>query len=359
MAGLNLSGAVRNYQQGVEWRQQQDEMERQKAQRAIIDGANQAATGVIEASKAERALAGAKGEYKPSDKTMLKAFEARSMALAKGGDWNAYVQNEIAVQPHRLRVRGNALQAYEADGDFGKLIQTTYPTMFDGKEIVGIERVGGMPSLASIGREATPLSYKVKLSDDTEREVNPEQVVKAIKLSLVDPAKTAEREIEENFLRLKAQLDRDAKVDVERTKGDEERKTLGARGKQDVELEGIKGTQEIALENVRFGNRRTLQREDNKAALDRTLAGAKPDKPEKTGAADKIKDTKAVHNEVTRVMGEQANTLMGSGGRISNEDTLKVSRYAKALIDKQDMEPGDAIQQAIDEWKKRRPATKK
>lgn len=254
MAGLGLTDAVMRYQQGVQWRQQQDQLQKQQERQALIDGANKAATDVLERSKAEWALNGAQGEYRPNDMTMLEAAEARGMALAKGGDWEAFLQNEAAVQPHRIRVRSSALQAYEQDGDIEKLARTVYPTVFDGKKIVGIERQQGAPGSDGQGAipamEAIPDKLKVKLSDGSEQVVEPSKIVAMVKQSLVDPRVAAENEVKLNFLRAQ-----------EAVKGEAERANIRERGRVDQETAGVKAQMQRGLEGLKFNNQRTLQAE--------------------------------------------------------------------------------------------------
>ena len=234
------------------WRQQQDEYQRQQKQRATYDAANQAAAGVLEASKAEWALNGAQGQYQPSDSTMLKSAEARGQAFAKGGDWESYLKNEAAVQGQRTRLRANALQRFEQDGDPVALAQAVYPTVFDGKEIVSLEKTGGMPALPSIGQPATEAAIRYKLSDGTEGEMPVAKMIGQVKSLLVDPVAAAQKEIEMNFLRTKAAIEAEGKKDVERTKGEEARKT-----------EDLKGKNARGLADVKFGYDSQLHAADN------------------------------------------------------------------------------------------------
>lgn len=219
MAGYGLTQAVQAYQHGTEWRQRQDQLAQQEKLQAGREAADKAAAGVLEASKAEWALNGAQGTYQPNDGTMFKAAQARGAELAKVGDWQGYMQNEAQVQKQRIRVRSSALQRYEQDGDFEALARTVDPTMANGKEIVGAERIGGMPGLASIGREATPTKFRFKFSDGSEAELDPEAMVKKLKLSLIDPVASAEQEVKLNFLRAQNEVETAGKVKVEQVRG--------------------------------------------------------------------------------------------------------------------------------------------
>lgn len=351
---MTLNDVVSGYQKGVQEGQQQREYERQQKQQAALDEADKAATSVIDQSKAEWAMNGAQGEYRPNDMTMFKAAEARGQALAKAGHWAGFMQNEVAVQKQRIRARESALQQYEMDGDGEKLARSVYPTFFDGKEIVGSEFIKGGVQSPTLGAKPQPDKIRFKFSDGSTNTVEPGEIAKRVKLSLVDPATMAEKEIAANLAAAKAKAEADEKIRIEGEKGKQERLTEEQKAAAALERTGKEV--EGRLKGASIAASATLGAADKRANATVEAAKISADKKEKTGAADKIKDFKAVHDEVTRVVGEQANTLLGSGGRISTEDTQKIARYAKALIDEGNAEPGDAIGKAIDEWKKRRPA---
>lgn len=44
------------------------------------------------------------------------------------------------------------------------------------------------------------------------------------------------------------------------------------------------------------------------------------------------------------------------GTKMANEDTMNIARFAQALIDEEDADPGDAINTALTEFKKRKQA---
>lgn len=357
MAGLNLMNAVRGYQQGVQFSQQQEQVERAKQQQAVMDEADKAAGGVVSASQAEWAATGAQGTYQASDTTMLKAAQARGQTLAKGGDWNGFLKNEATVQNQRIRVRAGALQKYEQDGDFEALARTAYPTVFDGKEIVGTERLGGMPALDSIGRPGSPTKYKIKLSDGTTQEVSPEDEVKKLKLSLIDPVKSAEREIETNFLRTKAQIEAEAKAMVEREKGNEARKTEDLKTDRQIKVEGVKADRALSLANVNNASdeKRTgisanatlgaarIGKEGRVEAAGITAGG----KGGKDPAAAERKTFKDLHTEVIRTLGPQSGAL--GGGRMGNARTLGIAKGVEKAIAAGASE-ADAIEEATRQY---------
>ena len=371
MAGMNLMNAVRGYQQGVQFSQQQEQVEREKQQQAVMDEADKAASGVVSASQAKWAADGAPGTYSPSDTTMLKAAQARGQTLAKGGDWNGFLKNEATVQNQRIRVRASALQKYEQDGDFEALARTAYPTVFDGKDIVGTERLGGMPALDSIGRPGTPTRYKIKLSDGTTQEVSPEDEVKKLKLSLIDPVKSAQQEIETNFLRTKAQIEAEKQIAVERAKGAESRQTEDLKTDRQLKVEGVKADRALSLADV--NNKAAGERSagNNAATLGAASLGkegrieaatigaeAVKTKAAATAKDDRVKTAKATQDLVIKTWGEQSGAL--GGGRIGNEETLKISNYAQALMDADPkLSAGMAVQKSIDDFKTFQPKGKK
>lgn len=265
MAGLGLVNALDQYQQGVDFKQRQEELGIQKQRRDNLMAADKAATDVIEKSKAEWALNGAQGTYTPNDTTMFKSAEARGQALAKAGHWEDYLRNEATVQTQRQRVRAGAMQKYEQDGDIEALARTVYPTVFDGKEIVSAEKIEGADAVA--GLPAAPTKIKFKLSDGSEQAFEPQKIVAMVKQSLIDPVKAAEMEIQQNFLRTKADIEAAGKIKVEAAKGEEARKTEGVKGKNALSLADVKFGHDKVLTSMTNASRETVAAGNNKATL--------------------------------------------------------------------------------------------
>jgi hypothetical protein len=252
---LGLQAALRSYEQGVQWRRGEEQIARQQAQKQAIDASNKAATGVIEQSKAEWALNGAQGEYRPNSQTLFRAAEARGAALAKAGLWDQFLENEARVAPMRLRTRADALQQYQIDGDVDKLARQVYPTLFDGKTIKGSEYIEGADAV--MGLPARSKKLQLTLSDGTNHVLDPQQLVAQIKLSL-DPD-ALKREAMLNFERAKADAEAQSKIIVEREKGSQARQTEGVKGENKRrELEtGHKYGLELADVNNAAAQRRT------------------------------------------------------------------------------------------------------
>lgn len=288
MAGLGLMNALQSYRQGVQWHQQQQEQEREQRQQKLMEDADKAAASVLEQSRGEWAMNGAQGQWAPNDSTMLKAAEARGIAFAKGGDWGNYLKNEAAVQRQRIRLRAGALQRYEQDGDPVALLQAVYPTIFDGQDIVSVEKVGGMPALDSIGREATPTKIRFKLSGGTEGEVTPDDLVRRVKMTLADPETMAQQEIQANLLRTRAQIEAEKQAEIARARGEEVRASERVRqdGRRGLEQQRQEGRLELAstrlggqlqLADVNNASREKIAADRNATTLtatDRREAGA-------------------------------------------------------------------------------------
>ena len=203
MAGLGLADGVRAYQQGVQWSQQQEQIAKQRQMQADIEEANKAGMAVIAQSQQEWQAMGAPGQYRPNSETMFRAAEARGSALAKKGHFDAFMENEARIAPMRLRARGEALQRYEADGDFDRLARSVYPTLFDGMTIKGSRVVGGNDD--SQGPPEAP-KYEFELSNGQKATLDPTKFIGTLKASMVDPTETAKREALLNFEREKQNI---------------------------------------------------------------------------------------------------------------------------------------------------------
>ena len=363
MAGLGLMNALDAYQQGVSWKQGQDEIARVQKQRAALDEANAAATGVITASQQEWAANGAQGQYKPNDSTMFKAAEARGQALARHGLWDQYMQNEAQVAPMRLRARSNALQRYQTDGDIEALARSVYPTIFDGKEIVGVERVEGAPGSENLGLAARPSTLKLKLSDGTETTTDPQRLVQLVKQSLIDPQTTLKNEIELNMARAKAEVEAAGRVMVEREKGDQARKTESVKAENAQKLEGVKFGNQKEITGLNNASREKVAEGNNAATMGAARIGADGRLQAARISADgkaesgpkKDQQYDQLHDEFVRVYGDTQMGALG-GTRTANEHTQAMASYAQALMKSQPgLSVAEAIRKSADEWKKRNP----
>lgn len=355
---MNLMDVVAAGQQAQQWAQQNEQYARQRKAQQSADEANQAAAGILDGSRKEWLSTGAQGQYKPSDETMMRMAEARGLSFAERGDWENFMKNEAAVTSQRARVRANALQRFMTDGDAEALVKAHHATVFDGRRITGMEKLENVDAVQ--GLPARKGGILVKFSDGKEQLVDPMQLANGIKASLIDPAKTAEMEAEFNM-----------KASLERLKGKEKRDEIAAKGEEDRATEGVKTDRAIQVEGVKFGHAKTLNEATHASrekatgisagatrySADQRVAAAKIGADKKAGdpEAKARKSFKELHTEVIRTYGPQSSAL--GGGRMGDENTMAIARYAEALIENEDASPSDAIARSIAEFKKRK-ATK-
>lgn len=286
MAGLGLMNALGAYQEGVQWKANQDRQKRAEADEAALRGADEAYGAVFKQSQDEWAKSGAPGAYKPSDETMFRAAEARGLALGKAGKWREFMQNEVLVTKERIRARGASLQRFEQDGDPEALVRKVYPTIFDGRAVVSTRKVQGADAVQ--GLPAQPDAIEVEFSDGQKMVKPIAEVVAGFKKMLVDPATFAEQEIQANFLRVKADIEADKQIKVAGARGEEARKTEGVRQDGRRGLETLRQDGRVALQGTKLGGALQLADVNNSsreriaddrnattlAAVDRREAGA-------------------------------------------------------------------------------------
>lgn len=350
MAGLGLMNALQGYQQGVDWKAQQDA-------KAITQEADKAYGAEHAAAQEAWVRSNAPGTYKPSDETEFKAAEARGAALAKGGDWKGYLQNESLVAAQRMRVRKNAVTQFEQDGDAEGLVRKVYPTIFDGRQVTGTEKIQGSDAVA--GLPARPDSIKVTFSDGKTETKPVAEMVARLKGSLVDPSVTAENEIKANLLRTKATIEGEQTRETERVKGEEARKTEVLKGDRSVRVEEVKGSIQRGLQDVKLGAEATQGAADRASAEKRTGISAAATKYSADKhvegskyAADKAATTKAdkavtddhIMDALTRRYGSASNGLMG-GSRMADETVVGLAPKVRELLD---ANPGMDLTTAIE-----------
>lgn len=175
MAGLGLSNAVEQFQRGAAWRQQQDEMERQRQIREQINLANAAGAKVLADAKAAHDIEQARAieqwaasgkprdEFKatpwqPTPELLLQAADAKGAELARRGLWGEFTTNFAQFAPLRQQMRQKAyadlLSRYDANGDPVALAKGAWPLVHDGTDIVGHEVQD--PPTPGLSEAATP-----------------------------------------------------------------------------------------------------------------------------------------------------------------------------------------------------------
>jgi|GEM_PF-4784311 len=378
---MTLMDVVKAGQEGVEWGQRQAAIKRERQAQKTLMEADQEAARVFERSKAEWAANGAQGQWVPTDETKMRAAEARGIALARAGDWQSYLKNEGTVAGLRTMLRGRALQEFEVDGDIEKLLRRHHATVFDGRDIVAVEKLPGADAVEQLPAQAPAIL--VRYSDGSEAKLDPRRVVGAIKTSLADPAKAAEEEIKFNFSQMLERFKGDQKVEQIRVEGQERRATEQVKGGEDRATAGYKHDLDVGLAGVKFGHDRSLARErfgheksladiNNTAAQTRTETSASATRDAATTGAnarveaarlgregkdadDDGKTYKAIHDEVIRITGQRMQGPLG-GTRIGDTATAQIARAAQMAEQQQGLSRADAINGAINAWLKRNPA---
>lgn len=226
MSGIGLTNALLGYQQGVAWKQQQDEIARQRAQRDAFEAANREALTELDADREDWVRRGAPGTYSPSETTMYRIANRRGMALAKAGLVDQFMSNQAQVAPMRLKARAQALKDFEITGDAERFMRAVAPTMPDGLGVIGSEQVNA-PDDAQ-GLAAVPTKTIFKFSDGTTKPYTHDellQFVAKVKGSLVDPATSMKNEAEIGLKSALAKIETDKWAAIAASRGKETRDT--------------------------------------------------------------------------------------------------------------------------------------
>lgn len=290
MSGLGLSQAVDAYVSGRQSQEKLRQMDAQRAEEAALAQADQA-YGAVHQKAQEAALAmNPTAEYKPNDEIQFEAAEARGRALAKAGLWKHYLQNEGLVAQQRLRVRGEALNQYKVDGDPEALVRKVYPTIFDGRKVVGTKRIQGADGIGNL--KAVPDSIEIEFSDGKKATKPVAELVSELNKTMMDPAKYAEAEIKTNF----------AEQLIE-SRGEQSQKTEGVKAEGRKGAEETKGKYRLDTEGVKLEGKRVEAESREKVASTRagatlgaaqTRAGATLGAAEtRAGASRDVANTKA------------------------------------------------------------------
>jgi hypothetical protein len=247
MAGLNLSGAIDGYQQGVQWKQQQD------AQQKLND-ANEA----FKATLADRQKAHEQGQmdelsnwvqsgksgsefqakpWQPGDMDYLQAAQARQTKLAQSGDYDNYVKSAAAMAPMVTQYRAKALQEY--GNDEAALAKAVYPTFMDGREVKSADYVDGAGPDGKKGAR----QLRLNLSDGSTQILPEGQLSNMVKQSTMNPQQQL---AEANYL-----------YDLKKKafEAEQARQTEGVKQDGRLKLEGVKAGYAKDLASVNNGYR--------------------------------------------------------------------------------------------------------
>lgn len=246
MAGLNLSGAIDGYQQGVQWKQQQEAQQR-------LNDANDA----FKSTLSERQKAHEQGQmdelanwvqsgkpggefqakpWQPGDLDYLQAAQARQTKLAQSGDYDNYVKSAAAMAPMVTQYRQKALQ--EFGNDEAALAKAVYPTFMDGREVSGADWVDGTGPDGKKGAR----QLRLNLSDGSTQILPEGQLSNMVKQSTMSPQQQL---AEANYL-----------YDLKKKafEADQTRQTENVRQEGRLKLEGVKAgnAKELAGVNNEF-----------------------------------------------------------------------------------------------------------
>jgi len=310
MSGLGLMGALRGYQEGVAWNDQQKQQAMQNKQLQVINDANAAGAQALQdahdqdIARQQKAWTDAGNDpstfqpkpFQMSAPVLLAGLHARSDAIAKSGDLDLWTRNEAATAPIRNQIRqqviGKALADYQATGDGAALAQTVYPTVHDGVDITGITvdngaggTDGASPAIqqqrqawVAAGNDPTQFKpqpttpvYKISTSDGQTHTLTGDQIASMAHDVMMNPADAAKYEYESRLLAAKAAQEANAKKIEAQAKGEEDRKTEAVKG--GFHLQGI-GLENTSREKVAEGNNKaTLGAAGIRAGAETEAAG--------------------------------------------------------------------------------------
>lgn len=257
MSGLGLTNAVRMYQRGRDWRDDQNDRKRQRddevKKKAISDEAGLALKKAMTPPMIE-VDGGTDENGKPMPKiaqpdpkwdregAYAKALGDVADVYARHGDFDKFLAAEAKAAPIRSERRTKAIDTamarYRADKDPIKLAQSVYPHVFDGVDITfAVKRGEGFEFSTSDGQKLT---------------MKPDDLVEQIEY-LRDPVAAAKYEAQTRWERIKAGIDRDKQIAVDQGKHKNALGLADAEAGHKRALEGLKNEHargQIGLRNA-------------------------------------------------------------------------------------------------------------
>lgn len=336
MSGLNLLGAIGAYRQGVNDRQQQEREAKQRALEAEREAVNQESAGMMKQALQDHVLRGGKpDEFRPPDDLMFKLGERRSVSFLQRGMVDDYYANEAKLAGPRLQTRARAVQEYKADRDKVKFIMSLNRTMFNGKEIEGVDLVEGADAVQ--GLAARPGGVEVRFKGEKKPVfMDPDAVAKSVELGLLDPKDYAKKEADAAFERLKSDLHHKSRIGEIQETGYQQRVTDDRRTRNDEGLAKVKFGYDSQLrkqqdDEANKRNERTvsggLERAHVAGGYRLKAAGMSAGKDGAGNKRDNLLDQ--AHDELIRSYG----TPNINGQRVGDEFTLRGAAYARDLMD--------------------------
>ena len=268
MAGLGLTNALHEYQQGVAWNDQQKQQAVQNKQLQTIQAANAAGASALQqaheddVAQQEKAWTDAGNDpstfqpkpFQMTPQILLAGMHARSDAIANSGDLDLWTRNEAATMPIRNQIRqqviGKALADYNATGDGAALAQTVYPTVHDGVSITGIKTgvdasAGGQT--AANGGQAPATTYQISTSDGQTHTLTGDQIAGMAHDAMLDPQKWADYEFQSRLQAAKTAQEIARDKSKAQAEGDQARQTETVKGGYHLQGIGLEGANRLAV----------------------------------------------------------------------------------------------------------------
>ncbi len=295
MAGLGLTAALQDYQQGVAWNNQQKQQAVDNQNLQTVQAANKAAADAIAAAQApqiaqqQQAWADAGNDpstFQPqpiplTPDVVLAGMHARSDALAQSGNLDLWTRNEAATLPIRNQIRqqviGKALADYDATGDGAALAKAAYPTVHDGVDITNVttDPTGGLgmqgaSAAVAAGQTVKPV-YNITLSNGQTQSLTGDQIASMAHDAIMDPSKMADIEFQARIQAAKTASEMAVNKAKAAAEGDQARQTEGVKGQNALQVEGLRSN--TALQVGQGNNQATLGAAGLRANAETTAAG--------------------------------------------------------------------------------------
>lgn len=295
MAGLGLTNALQDFQQGVAWNNQQKQQAVVNKQLQTVQDANTAgANAIVQARQADlsqqqqawTAAGNDPSTFQPqpfqmTPQVLLAGMHARSDALAQSGDLDLWTRNEAATLPVRNQIRqqviGKALADYDATGDGAALAQAAYPTVHDGVDIKNIttDPTGGLgmqgaSAAVAAGQQVKPV-YNITLSNGQTHAMTGDQIAAMAHDAIMDPSKLADIEFQSRIQSAKTAGEMAVNKAKAAAEGDQARQTEGVKGQNALQVEGLRS--DTSLKVGEGNNAATMGAAGLRAGAETTAAG--------------------------------------------------------------------------------------
>lgn len=298
----------------------------------------------------------ARAPYRPSNQVLLRAAQARTDKLFAMGHPDRAMKQWVADEGMRVQMRQQVapslLQAIEGGADITDAARTYYDTVDDGHHLTGVKVTKGM--------DGQP-RYVIERVDARGRPstltMTPEQLKQSIVMSSANPVDVAKLALQEKLAILKASEARQ----TERVKGDEHRKTEGAKFSYNIAEHAAQGQLRLGQIAAEGAERRSTERARGEES--RKTDAAKPytlqegatrfapgadGKPQQVSQGNPKTSTAKVDwtGLVTKHFGDMSQGVLG-GSRTGSDKTLSVAVSAQEIYEANRDRPGMTPEKAI------------